>query len=88
MLEELSPVLKKHYSINRHHPQYYHESNGFVRMSFLDKLEMLCDWKAATLRHEDGDLTKSILENEKRFNYNQFHRKGMIRDAEEIGLIK
>lgn len=88
LLEELSPVLRKHYAKNRHHPQYYHDKNGFTRMSFLDKLEMLCDWKAATRRHDDGDLIKSIHENEKRFNYNKLHRQAMLRDAREIGLIE
>ena len=35
----------------------------------LDILEMLCDWKAATLRHKDGDIRKSIEINQKRFGY-------------------
>jgi hypothetical protein len=29
----------------------------------------LCDWKAATLRHADGDLGRSILQNADRFGY-------------------
>lgn len=38
-------------------------------MSLLDLLEMLCDWKAATLRHNDGDIRRSIEINQKRFGY-------------------
>lgn len=34
----------------------------------LDLVEMLCDWKAATERHNDGDIMRSIEINEKRFN--------------------
>lgn len=28
----------------------------------------MCDWKAASMRHEDGDIRKSIEKNTKRFN--------------------
>ena len=37
-------------------------------MNIIDLIEMFCDWKAATMRHADGDLKKSILINGKRFN--------------------
>ena len=37
-------------------------------MHIVDVLEMLCDWKAATLRHDDGDIMRSIEINAKRFN--------------------
>ena len=32
-------------------------------------LEMLCDWIAATKRHNNGDIRKSIEINQKRFGY-------------------
>jgi hypothetical protein len=38
-------------------------------MSLFDLIEMLCDWKAATLRHDDGDIRRSIEINQKRFGY-------------------
>jgi hypothetical protein len=38
-------------------------------MSLVDIVEMLCDWKAATLRHADGDIRKSIEQNQQRFGY-------------------
>ncbi len=38
-------------------------------MNLLQVLEMLCDWKAATLRHADGDLRRSVEINQKRFGY-------------------
>lgn len=43
------------------------ESPGIEGMSLLDIIEMFCDWKAATERHNDGDILKSIEHNEKRF---------------------
>jgi hypothetical protein len=36
-------------------------------MSLLDLVEMFCDWKAATERHADGSIEKSIQINKKRF---------------------
>jgi Family of unknown function (DUF5662) len=38
-------------------------------MDLLDVIEMFCDWKAATMRHDDGDISKSIEINKNRFNY-------------------
>jgi len=43
------------------------ESVGIDRMTLIDIIEMLCDWKAATLRHDNGDIIKSIEINRKRF---------------------
>jgi len=37
------------------------------QMNLIDIMEMFCDWKSATLRHDDGDLNKSIEINKKRF---------------------
>lgn len=42
---------------------------GIRGMSLLDLVEMLCDWKAATMRHLDGDIGRSIEINQKRFGY-------------------
>ena len=38
-------------------------------MNLLDIIEMLCDWKAATKRHNNGNIIKSIEQNQKRFRY-------------------
>lgn len=38
-------------------------------MTLIDLVEMFCDWYAATKRHNDGDIMKSILINQKRFGY-------------------
>jgi rubrerythrin len=37
-------------------------------MSLLDVIEMLADWKAAGMRHADGDIQKSLEINKKRFD--------------------
>ncbi len=41
--------------------------DGISKMSLLDLLEMLADWKAATARHSDGSLFKSFEINRERF---------------------
>lgn len=65
-LEEMKPALDHHYSHNRHHPEFHNE--GILGMTLIDLIEMLADWKAATERHDDGDIMKSLKVNEKRFD--------------------
>lgn len=66
MLDGLKPALVHHNAVNSHHPEHY--LNGVDGFDLLDLVEMLCDWKAATERHNDGDIMRSIEINEKRFS--------------------
>lgn len=68
-LDEMKPALEHHYAQNRHHPE--HNENGLNGMTLIDLLEMMCDWKAATLRHKDGSLEKSLEINAKRFGISE-----------------
>jgi len=43
------------------------EEADITQMNLIDILEMVVDWKAATMRHDDGDIRKSLDINEKRF---------------------
>jgi hypothetical protein len=65
-LAELKPTLEHHYSRNRHHPENH--KSGINDMNIIDICEMLCDWKAATIRHTNGNLKKSIEYNKDRFD--------------------
>ena len=65
-LAEMKPALKHHYANNRHHPEYHED--GIDGMDLFDLVEMMADWKAATLRHADGDIDESLRKNAKRFN--------------------
>ena len=65
-LIKLKPALDHHYRVNSHHPEYYENKVEF--MDLIDIIEMFCDWWAATERHEDGDLKKSIDINTERFD--------------------
>lgn len=64
-LTQLKPALDHHYARYRHHPEHFPE--GCKDMNILDVVEMLVDWKAATLRHHDGNILKSIESNRTRF---------------------
>ncbi len=64
-LADMGPALEHHYAHNRHHPE--HHPDGVDSMNLIDVIEMLCDWKAATTRHDDGDIGKSITINAERF---------------------
>jgi len=66
-LKEMRVALDHHYKHNLHHPEHF--KKGITNMSLLDIVEMLCDWKAATKRHADGNIVKSIEINQKRFGY-------------------
>jgi len=65
-LKRLKPALNHHYGVNRHHPEHFR--GGVNSMSLIDLLEMIVDWYAATKRHADGDIWRSIEVNSKRFN--------------------
>lgn len=65
-LQEMKPALIHHYAHNRHHPDFF--ENGVEGMNLIDLVEMLCDWMAASRRHCDGDINRSIEINATRFN--------------------
>ena len=64
-LKGLKVALDHHYKVNSHHPEHY--ENGVNGMTLVDLLELICDWKASSMRHEDGDINKSIEINKDRF---------------------
>lgn len=63
--KELGLALEHHYANNRHHPE--HHKRGIRDMNLVDLIEMFCDWKAASERHNDGNIRKSIEINGRRF---------------------
>jgi hypothetical protein len=64
-LADMGPALAHHYSANRHHPEHF--ADGVNNMTLVDLIEMLADWKAATERHADGNLAKSLQIQRERF---------------------
>lgn len=78
-LKEMSVALNHHYAANRHHPEHF--SKGIDDMTLVDIVEMLCDWKAASLRQNDGNLLKSIEINAQRFGYDDQLKRIFINTA-------
>ena len=65
----LGEALSHHYSVNRHHPEYF--IGGIADMTLVDVVEMLCDWAAAVRRHKNSDLLKSLEINVQRFGISE-----------------
>lgn len=68
-LKGLKTALDHHYLHNSHHPE--HHENGINDFDLFDLIEMFFDWKAATERHADGDIRKSIEINKGRFGMSE-----------------
>ena len=66
-LKEMKVALDHHYRNNFHHPE--HHEKGIKGMDLVDLLEMICDWKASSERHSNGDILKSVEINQERFKY-------------------
>lgn len=81
-LAEMKPALDHHYAANDHHPEYF--EGGIREMNLIQLIEMLADWKAATLRHKDGDIYKSIEQNQGRFGYSDELKNILIKTAEHL----
>jgi len=83
-LADMKPALDHHYAHNRHHPEHF--SKGVHSMTLVDIVEMFCDWAAATRRHEDGDIGKSIEINKKRFNFDEDLACIFVNTAQEYDM--
>lgn len=67
VLKEYKPAIDHHYQVNRHHPEFH--PDGYRDMTLIDLVEMICDWRAASLRHDDGSIYQSLEINQERFGY-------------------
>lgn len=85
-LKGMKVGLDHHYKVNSHHPEHY--ENGVNDMCLLDIIEMLCDWKAAVERHDDGNLIESLKINKDRFNIDDQLYSILLNTVERIwGVI-
>lgn len=84
-LKDMGKALEHHYAHNSHHPEHYY-GLGISGMSLLDLIEMLCDWEAASRRHADGDIRKSLPQNQERFGYSDELQQILLNTLDEVGL--
>jgi len=67
MRKKWEAPFNAHYKKNRHHPE--HHPNGIEDMDLVDIVEMLCDWKSASMRQESqGAIKKSIQIGAEKYN--------------------
>lgn len=86
-LAGMEATLAVHYRRNSHHPQHF--ENGIEGMTLFDLVEMIADWKAASERHEDGDLMRSIEFNTGRFSISPQLRsilENTVKEMESAGI--
>lgn len=67
--ETLAFALAHHYGHNRHHPEHF--VNGVNDMNLVDIFEMFIDWKAASERHDNGNIRTSVDINAERFKLSE-----------------
>lgn len=84
-LADLGPALEHHYAHNAHHPE--HHDGGVAGMTLLDLCEMLADWYAATQRHNDGDLARSLRINRERFGIEPQLQAVLENTARHLGWL-
>ena len=84
-LAAMGEGLRHHYDSNSHHPENH--AGGIRGMDLLEITEMLCDWKAATERHADGDLRRSIEQNAERFGYGEEIKTLLLNTATNRGWL-
>ena len=82
----MGEALKHHYEVNSHHPEHF--DNGINDMTIIDVIEMLCDWCAATDRHEDGDIIQSIKHNTGRFELGDVLSNILLNTVRSYGIGK
>lgn len=64
-------TIDLHFSRNRHHPEYH--KNGIDDMNFVDFLEMIIDWLAATATYGTGTFEEALEKQIDRFNLQPEH---------------
>lgn len=98
LLARIEPSLRLHYARNDHHPEFWagearrmaddlgEPVEPWRMMPRIARMEMLCDWAAACRRHDDGDLRRSIVVNQRRFGFDEDERRLLGRWASRLGL--
>jgi hypothetical protein len=62
---KLGPAWDHHVQHNKHHPEHFEA--GLRGMTLIDLIEMVCDWRAASMRGGTFDYDKSIEQFSNRF---------------------
>lgn len=94
-LKDIEGPIHEHYKANRHHPEHFFfdeestpesikEEVNLSKMDLIDLVEMYCDWEAAVRKHKDGDLSKSLGTNKKRFKISDDLHQIMVNTLKKL----
>lgn len=84
-LAAMGEGLAHHYVSNRHHPEHF--ADGIGGMTLVDLVEMLADWRAASERHDDGSLVRSLAIQQERFAISEQLAAILRNTAEHFGWL-
>lgn len=63
----------------------FQKRTDISKMNLVDIIEMLSDWKAATMRHDNGCILKSLEINQERFGYSDDFKKMLLNTVIYLG---
>lgn len=82
-LQRIMPAIEHHYRANDHHPE--HHANGMEGMSLMSLIEMVCDWKAASMRQKNGSILKSVRIGQERHDMSEELKAIIMNTIKELG---
>lgn len=85
LLKSIKPAIHHHHMHAKHHPEFW---DGYQNMTLIDLIEMVVDWKCASMRSKDGDLRRSIEIGQERFGYSDELKKILMNTAEWIETLE
>lgn len=83
--EPFVSAIAHHYRLNNHHPEHY--ANGIDDMDLMSITEMLCDWKAASERHNNQPFAASFIINKQRFGIDYQLYAVLVNTAISLDMI-
>lgn len=84
--DKLGPAWQHHLENNPHHPEFH--ENGVDGMDLLYVIEMLCDWKAASMRNPNQDFKKSLQLNMDKKKVSPQLQSIMLNTAIRLGMFE
>lgn len=83
IIKDMDEITSHHYANNSHHPEYH--KNGISDMGLIDIIEMLVDWKVASIK-SDTSFEESTEINQKRFGFSD-ELKRILLNTEKGSLM-
>lgn len=82
----LGDAWNHHEMNNDHHPGYYY--NGMTDMNLLSIIEMLCDWKAASLRNPNQSFVESCVMNCEKYGADKQLTNIILNTAKKLSMFE